>query len=384
MTTFRIALEQSEFAERLETTLKLHASVPHIQALDNASEFPSELHRELGQFGVFGLGISAKDGGFDGTAIEQVLALRALGMHANSMGVFTTVQYLLTAVLRDYGTREQKERWLAPLARGSVKGSFCLTESGSGTDILASMETVATKTKAGWRLKGRKRWVSGAIGCDLLIVVARTSSHRTRGMTMFIVPRELPGIEVRRIDTFAIRSYDACEVDFHDVELPADAVVGEVGEAFAQVIGNLNTERISAAAVATGIGMGALQQAVAYASERQAFGRPVGQFQALQHRLVRSSVELECAWLMVLRAASDYRDGHPVDVGSSMAKLAASSALKVIVQTGMETMGANGFENAHPMQRYYRDSRLYAIAPLADDMNINLIGERWLGLPRSF
>jgi acyl-CoA dehydrogenase len=382
--TFRITPEQAEFAERLEATLKLHASVPHIQALDNAAAFPSGLHRELAEFGVFGLGIAAKNGGFGGSSIEQVLALRALGTHANAIGVFATVQYLLTSLLRDYGITEQKKRWLAPLAKGELKGSFCLTENGSGTDILASLETVASKTKGGWRLKGRKRWVSGAMDCDLLIVVARTSKHRTRGMTMFIVPRNLPGIDVKRIETFAIKSYEVCEVEFNNVELQTDAVVGKVGEAFSQIIGNLNSERISAAAVATGIGMGALQQAVAYAKERQAFGRPLGQFQALQHRLVRSSVELECAWLMVLRAATDYRDGNPVDVGSSMAKLAASSALKVIVQIGMEVMGANGFETSHPMQRYYRDSRLYAIAPLADDMNINLIGERWLGLPRSF
>jgi len=382
--TFRTTPKQTKFAERLEAILKLHASVSQIQALDNAGAFPSELHRELAKFGVFGLGVAANDGGFDGTSIEQVLVLRALGVHANAMGVFATVQYLLTSLLRDYGTAGQKERWLAPLAKGALKGSFCLTESGSGTDILASLETVASKTKDGWQLKGKKRWVSGALGCDLLIVVARTSTHRTRGMTMFIVPRDLPCIDVKRIETFAIRSYDVCEVEFNNVDLQADAVVGDVGQAFSQIIGNLNTERISAGAVATGIGMGALQQAVAYAKERQAFRRPLGQFQALQHRLVRSSVELECAWLMVLRAASDYRDGNAVDVGSSMAKLAASSALKVIVQIGMEIMGANGFEASHPMQRYYRDSRLYAIAPLADDMNINLIGERWLGLPRSF
>jgi acyl-CoA dehydrogenase len=198
------------------------------------------------------------------------------------------------------------------------------------------------------------------------------------------VPRQTPGIEMRRIDTFAIRSCDACDVDFTDVHLPAGAVLGQVNGAFAQLICNLNTERISAASVATGIGMGALREAVPYANERHAFGRPLGRFQALQHRLVNSSVELEAVWLMILRAASDYIEGGPVDVGSSMAKLAASRAVKTIVQVGMEIMGADGFETDRPMQRYCRDPRLYAFAPHADDMNTNLIGERWLGLPRSF
>lgn len=370
--------------EKLETTLAAHASVAQIQALDNDAAFPESLHRELAKLGIFGLAVPEQDGGCGGSAVEQILALRAFGTHVNAMGVFATVQFLVTSLLRDQGTRAQKERWLSPLAAGAIKGSFCLTEGGSGTDILASMETRAEKTGNGWTLHGTKRWVSGALHSDVMIVVARTGESRTRGMTMFLVPRDQAGIKVTRIDTFAVRSYEACEVEFDGGFVPSDAVLGRVDEAFFQIIGTLNNERINAAACAVGMGMGVLKHAVSYARERQAFGRPLGQFQALQHRLVRSGVEVECAWLMVQKAALEHRDGKPVDVSSSMAKLSASNALKTIVQVGMEIMGANGFETSHPMQRYYRDSRLYAIAPLADDMNVNLLGERWLELPRSF
>ncbi|HZD25913.1 MAG TPA: acyl-CoA dehydrogenase, partial [Alphaproteobacteria bacterium] len=268
--------------------------------------------------------------------------------------------------------------------RGEMKPAFALTEPGGGTDVLASVKTRARRDGDGWVLNGSKMWISAAARADVITVIARTGEHRTRGMSMFAVPGDAKGLSVCELDTAAINGLDTCEVAFDEVRLPGDAVLGEVDQGFMQVLSTLNSERLNAAAVATGIGRGAHREAVAYAREREAFGRPIGQFQALQHRLVKSGVALEAAWLLTLRAAALDAAGEPFDVASSMAKLATAEAGVEAVHVGMEVMGGAGIDNRLPMQRYYRDIRLYVFAPITNDMITNYLGERWLDLPRSF
>ncbi|MDP6344623.1 MAG: acyl-CoA dehydrogenase family protein, partial [Alphaproteobacteria bacterium] len=338
----------------------------------------------LGELGIMGLGIPEDEGGAGGSAVEQVLALEILGRKATSLAVFTVVQYMATKLLRHYGSAAQKAERLAPLCRGEIKPAFALTEAAGGTDVLASITTKGERVGDGWRLNGTKMWISGAALADVITVIARTGEHRSRGMTMFAVPRGTKGLGVRELDTFAIFGLDTCEVVFDEVSLPAEAVLGEVDQGFMQVLSTLNSERLNAAAVATGIGNGALRAATEYARERQAFGRPIGQFQALQHRLVNAGVDLEAAWLLTLRAADDDAAGRPFDVSSSMAKLATAKAGLAAADVGMEVMGGAGVDVALPMQRYYRDIRLYIFAPLTNDMITNYLGENWLDLPRSF
>ena len=172
---------------------------------------------------------------------------------------------------------------------------------------------------------------------DLLIVLARTSEHRSRGVTMFLVEKSAAGVSATEINTFAINSYDTCSVAFDDVALRDDAVLGEVDQGFIQVLSTLNSERLNAAAVAVGIGRGAQQLAVEYARERQAFGRPIGQFQSLQHRLVHAGVALEQAWLTTQMAALAEEQGQAnIEVSSAIAKLAASKAANEAVRTGID------------------------------------------------
>jgi acyl-CoA dehydrogenase len=287
---------------------------------------------------------------------------------------------MATHLLVDYGSAEQKRRLLAPLCRGETKFAFALTEAGGGTDVLSSVKTRARRDGDGWLLSGSKMWISGAARADWLIVLARTAEHRTRGFTMFLVPGGAPGLAVREVATMAVHGLDTCEVAFQDVRLPADALLGELDQGFPQVLSTLNAERLHAAAVACGIARGAHRSAADYARERQAFGRPIGQFQALQHRLVRAGVAVEGAWLLTLRAAGE----GAADVASAMAKLAASEAALDATHVGMEVLGGAGFDVGLPMQRWFRDARLYVFAPLTNDMIANYLAERWLQLPRSF
>lgn len=378
--TFALTEEQRLFAEAVDGAILRTARQEHVQRLDNEKRFDDALHAALAALGVMGVGVPEADGGSGGSAVEQVLALERLGDRATSMGVFMVVHFMATHLLADYGSAEQKSRLLPPLCRGETKFAFALTEPGGGTDVLASVRTRARRDGDGWRLSGSKIWISGAARADWLIVLARTAEHRTRGFTMFLVPRTAPGLAVRELDTMAIHGLDTCEVAFDDVALSADAVLGALDQGFPQVLATLNAERLHAAAVACGIARGAHRFALDYAKERRAFGKPIGQFQALQHRLVRSGVGLEAAWLLTLRAAAGPAD----DVASAMAKLAASEAALQATHVGMEILGGAGFDMALPMQRWFRDARLYVFAPLTNDMIANHLAERWLGLPRGF
>lgn len=380
----RLTEDEAMYCDALTKLLADAAPVQRVQALDKSKAFDFELHRALAEVGAWGVGVDEEFGGSGGGAVMQVLALEQLGQQATSMAVFGVIQYMATRLLRQSGTEQQKRQYLGALCTGKIRASFCMTESGGGTDILATMKTRAARSGSGWRLNGAKYWISGATRSDVLIVVARTAEHRSRGITLFLVPAKTTGVAAIELNTFAINGYDTCSVTFDDVELPADAVLGTENQGFMQVLGTLNSERLNASAVAAGIGRGAHRLALEYAKEREAFGRPIGQFQALQHKLVHSGVELEAAWMMTLGAARLEEEGRDVAVESAMAKLAASGAGQRAAQLGMEVIGGAAFDVDLPMQRYYRDIRLYSFAPLTDHMIANFLGERWLGLPRSY
>ena len=376
--------DEGIYCDALKKLLSEAAPIQRVQSLDNDKAFDFELHQALADLGAWGIGIDEALGGSGGGPVLQVLTLELLGHHATSMAVFGVIQYMATRLVHQYGSEQQRQRLLGSLCEGRIRVSFCMTEAGGGTDILASMKTRATRIYGGWRLNGTKYWISGASRSDVLIVVARTSEHRSRGVTLFLVPADAAGAAASPLDTFAINGYDTCEVNFCDVELPEDAVLGTVDQGFMQVLGTLNSERLNAAAVAAGIGRGAHRLALDYAREREAFGKPIGQFQALQHKLVHSGVELEAAWTMTVGAARLEQEGRDVSIESAMAKLATSGAGQRAAELGMEVLGAAAFDQSLPMQRYYRDIRLYSFAPLTDNMIANFLGERWLGLPRSY
>jgi acyl-CoA dehydrogenase len=376
--------DEMMYSDALNKVLAKEASVQRVQDLDNKKNFDFELHKALADIGALGIGVDDALGGMGGGPVMQVLTLEALGRQATSMAVCGVIQFMATRLLQQFGTPAQQQKYLGPLCSGEIRASFCLTEAGGGTDILATLKTRAVKNSHGWRLNGSKYWISGAINSDVLIVVARTAEHRSRGITMFLVPAHERGVTATELNTFAINSYDTCSITFDDVDLPEDSILGTENQGFMQVLGTLNSERLNAAAVAAGIGRGAHQYAVSYAKEREAFGRSIGQFQALQHKLVYSGADLEAAWALTLSAARLEESGRDVSVESAIAKLTSSGAGQRAAALGMEVLGGAAFDMDVPMQRYYRDIRLYSFAPLTDNMIANFLGERWLGLPRSY
>lgn len=373
-----------EWRGRVEAACDAVSPLPRALDLDREKRFDRELRDELARAGVLGLGVPADDGGSGGSAVEQAVALEALGRKATSMAVYCVVTFLAARMLRGFGTPRQKETWLRPLLQGRLQAAFCLTEEAGGTDILANTRTSARRHEQGWLLDGEKSWVSGATDSDLLLVVARTSEHRTRGLTVFAVPAGTAGVRAVRLPTMALNGYASCKVSLDRVVVPEDAVVGVVDEGLKQIMTALNGERINAAAVTNGVARGALEAALERARGREAFGKPIGQFQAVQHRLAACAVQIELAWSAVLEAARRDAAGESTDVLSGMAKLASSKAALATTDAGMELMAAAGFLEQEVMQRYFRDARLHVFAPVNNDMVLNLLGERWLGLPRSY
>jgi acyl-CoA dehydrogenase len=374
----------------LELRSSLEAAIDEVSPqartlqLDSEKRFDRELRDRLATMGVWGLGTPESLGGSGGDTVDQVVALEVLGRKCASMAVYGVVSCLVTRMLRDFGSEQQKAEWLRPLLSGSKQGAFCLTEEAGGTDILANTKTTARREGDRWIVEGTKTWVAGAAACDVLLVTARTSEHRTRGLTVFAVPTESVGVRSAMVGTMAMRGMACYSVHLDKVEVDASAVVGQVDHGLQQLMTALNGERIVAAAVTNGVARGAIEAAVARARSRNAFGKPIGQFQAVQHRLAACAVQTELAWSAVVEAARQDAAGVTTDVVSGVAKWASSKASLAATDVGMEVMAAAGFLENEVMQQYFRDARLHVFAPVNNDMVLNLLAERWLELPRSY
>ncbi|MDQ4490109.1 acyl-CoA dehydrogenase family protein [Sinomonas sp. ASV486] len=363
-----------------------HAPANRVREFDEAERFDHELFHALAHAGLLS---GALDDSGKLSHAHQAAVLTELAAGPTSMAVAFVVQYMAVQLLSAHGTPAQKDAHLAPLLAGDVHASFALSEPDGGTDVARAMKTTATRLPDGsYSISGRKRWIGGAMDCGYMLLLARTTEIGTSaigGITTFIVPRSTPGIETREIDTMGIRSLAQTDIFLDDVRVPAANVLGEPDRGFRQVIGTLNGERLNAAAVALGIARGAFDVALDWAKSREAFGRPIGAFQALQHSLVDARLKIESAVLLLERAVRAAEAGDPSgDVDSALAKLAASEAATFTTDAGMRLMGGWGYARELPMQRYFRDARLYTFAPLTDEMIRNYLGEKMLGLPRSY
>jgi alkylation response protein AidB-like acyl-CoA dehydrogenase len=272
------------------------------------------------------------------------------------------------------------------MAAGESKWSISITEPDGGTDVLRVMKTVARRAEGGWVINGQKVWSTLGHVSDYLLLVTRTSNFvdkPSRGITVFICPRRARGVTATPIPKLGMRAAGSCIMTFDDVYLTDDMVLGEVDDGWRQFTETLNNERILAAAVCCGIHQGVLEDAIAYAKLRTAFGKPIGQFQAIQHYIADIATWLELSRLITYKAAQLQSDNLPCAVESTMAKLVASEHANKAADLGIQILGGMGYSAETDAQRYWRDSRLYRIGPITNEMCRNFIGEQ-LGLGRSF
>ncbi len=338
---------------------------PVIARFDEAEEFPAALIRKLGELGFLGALFPAEYGGAGLDYVSYALVVEELSRVDGSVGITMWAHNSLCANhLYTFGTEAQRETYLPPLCRGEVLGAWGLTEPGSGSDA-AAMKTTAVEEADAWVLNGSKAFITNASVAGTAVVMARTGPAATpasRGISAFVLEPGMPGFRAgRRYRKLGLRASDTAELILEGVRVPKANLLGERNRGFQDAKRVLEGGRIAMAAMAVGLAQGALDQAVRYARERQAFGRPIGEFQGLQGMLADLATEVEAARLLTLRAAYGKDRGRPIMKEASMAKVFAAEVGMKCATKAVQIHGGYGYTREFPVERFFRDVKLCEI-----------------------
>ncbi len=331
---------------------------PRASAIDESGAFPLDVVRAAAARGLCGITVPTAWGGAGLDFLSYVLAIEAIASASATVAVSLSVTNSLVAdVLAHVGSSAQKEQWLRPLASGAAVGAFALSEPDAGTDA-ANQQTRAVRAGRGYRITGRKVWVANAEAAAVAIVFASTRpGQRGQGVTAFLVPMDAPGIvRTARADSLGVRGLGCTDLEL-DVEVGDDQVLGSVDQGFRVAMWALEGGRVAIAAQALGIGQAALAEAIAYANERQAFGQPIANFQAIQWMLADMATELAAARMLTWKAAALKAHQPAITVEASMAKLAASEAAHKAADKAMQILASAGYRRGSVVERLFRDVR---------------------------
>lgn len=356
---------------------------PNAERWDATGTFPTDVVRKIGELGIFGLPFPTKYGGQGKDYLSAVLAVEELARADVSVAVTTAVAIALAGIPIDrFGTEEQKERWLAPLARGTCVGAFGLTEPEAGSDA-ANCLTTARLEGDSWVINGKKIFTSSA-GNDLSSFVILTAATGVRPdghkeISNFIVPRGAPGYTFSEpFKKVGWRASDTRMLHFQDCRVPASHLLGERGAGFRQFMATLDHGRITVAAISVGVAQAALDLSLAHAKKRVTFGQPIAQHQAIQFKLADMATEVELARLMTYKAAVLRDRGRPFAHVASMAKLFASEAAVRAADAGVQIHGGYGYLDEYPISRVFRDARVLTIAEGTSEIQRTVIARRLL------
>ena len=370
--------------ESMQGLLSRHLPEERASEADRNRIFLRDVWKTLGENGMLGLGMPEEFGGSGGGVAETTIVTRELARVLPSMAVDYVLCGMVGRTIIDSG---QHQDLIAGLASGDRIYSYALSEPGGGSDLLA-LRTQAKLQDGSWHVNGQKLWISLANEADLIFVLARTDEpepgrSRASGLSLLIVPADQPGVQANKVNLAIMRAAGTCEVFFTDAIAPEDAIVGERGRGLHALRGTLDVERVLSAAISLGIGHGALDLVLRYVNEREAFGGPIGRYQAVQHQLAESAAELTAASLLVEHAARQLDAGLPASQESAMAKLVAAESVNRLVDHAARVMGAMGIAEESSMQRFLRDARLQLFSPVNNDLVRSIIAQG-LGLPRSY
>ncbi len=331
---------------------------PRAPAIDESGQFPLDVIRAAAGQGLLGVTIPRNWGGLGLDYVSYVIAIEALARASATVAVSLVVHNsLVTELICHAGRAQQKERWLRALAAGDALGAFALSEPDAGTDA-ANQKARAARTPGGYRITGRKVWVANADAASVAVVFACTRDGlRGQGVTAFLVPMDRPGItRTARADSLGVRGLGCMDLDF-DVEVGDDSVLGSVDQGFRLAMWALQGGRVAIAAQALGIGEAAIAEAVAFAKQRQTFGQPIANYQAIQWMLADAATELEAARMLTWKAA-DLKDRQGrLTAEASMAKLAASEAAHKAADKAMQILASAGYRRGSVVERLFRDAR---------------------------
>ena len=356
---------------------------PAAAGYDEREEFPLEVVKRMGELGLFGVPFPEEYGGQGGDLVTFCLCLEEIARWDSSVAITLEAAVGLAAnPIYRFGTEEQKRRWLEPMARGEALGAFALTEPGGGSDARA-IQTTARLDGDEWVIDGTKAFItnSGTPITSAILVAAVDAGIGEGAVTTIVVPSGTPGLTVgaayRKIGW---RASDTHEVSFDRCRVSADHLLGERGRGYAQFLEALADGRVAIGALSVGLARGCLEESVKYAGERQAFGKPIGSFEALQFKIADMKVAVETARLAVLNAAWRRDRGKPFATEASVAKLYASEVATTCAREAVQVHGAYGYVEEFPVARFYRDAKVLEIGEGTNEIQRLLIA-RALGLP---
>ncbi len=356
------------------------------RALDRDSAYPTDFVAALTEAGWLATLIPEEYGGA-GLPLSAAAAVLEEIQHSGANGAACHAQmYVMGTVLR-HGSEEQKRRCLPKIAAGELRlQAFGVTEPTSGTDTTA-LRTFARREGDRYIVKGQKIWTSRAEHSDLMLLLARTTpreqvTKKTDGLSVFIVDMRSPGITIRPIRT--MMNHATTEIFLDEVEVPAENLVGEEGRGFRYILSGMNAERILIAAECVGDAKWFIDKASAYAKERSVFGRPIGQNQGIQFPIAKSYAAMRAAELMVQDALRRYEAGEDCGAEANMAKMLAADASWEAANACLQTHGGFGFAEEYDVERKFRETRLYQVAPVSTNLVLSYLAEHVLGMPRSY
>jgi alkylation response protein AidB-like acyl-CoA dehydrogenase len=336
---------------------------PHVMEWDESQHFPEELRPKLAELGLMGVLFPDEYGGAGLGYVEYATIIEELGRVCGAVGLSVAAHNSLCSNhLYMFGSEEQKQKYLAPLARGESWGAWGLTESQAGSDA-SGTRTTAVRSNGGWKVNGSKNFITHAITANTLVAVASTDKTKgAHGITAFVFDKTMDGFRSdHKENKVGMRASETASVVFEDCYVPDENRLGEEGEGFRQAMQILDGGRISIAALSVGIAQGAYEAAVKYAKERQQFGRPIADFQAIQFKLADMATQIECARLLTRQAAATKDAGRPVTQKSAMAKLYASEVAVRVSEESVQIHGGYGYTKDYPAEKYWRDSKLCTI-----------------------
>ncbi len=355
--------EQQRMIRDMARDFANRAIVPVAAELDATETFPKEIVRQMGELGLLGMNVAEKYGGAGMDTVCYVAAMEEVSRACASCGVIMSVNNSLVCwPLETYGNEDQKQRFLAPLAAGRKLGAYCLSEPGAGTDA-ANQRTTARQDGDHWVLNGMKNFITNGANADLLIVFAQTDpALKHRGIRAFIVETASEGFSViRKEEKMGIRASDTAQLAFDNVRVPAAQVLGPAESGFRIAMTTLDGGRIGIASQALGIAAAAYEAARAYSKQREQFGRPICDFQAIQWKIADMATRLDAARLLTYRAAWAKDQGGRYSEESAMAKLYASEAAHFITNEAVQVFGGNGYSKEYPVERHFRDAKITEI-----------------------
>ncbi len=336
---------------------------PSVMRWDEASEFPSELVKELGRMGLMGIIFPPEYGGSGLGYVEYVIAVEELSRVDGSVGIIVASHNsLATNHIFLAGTEEQRQTYVTRLASGQWLGAWGLTEAGSGSDASGARSTAVKKGNR-WVLNGSKTFITNGHYADVSVVIAVTDKSKgTHGLSAFIVEKDTPGFRPgKKENKLGLRASDTSELIFEDCEIPEENLLGKEGEGFIDSMRVLDGGRISIAALSLGIAQGALDASLKYTKERRQFGKTISEFQGIQWKIADMATQLDAAKLLTFRAAQMKDAGLKTTLESSMAKLYASEVAVKICDEGVQLHGGYGFIKDYPAEKFYRDVKLCTI-----------------------